>query len=66
MYEMYEELSLATSDLSAEARQLLYWRFYDGESLSQIAERLGITSQAVQWRLQKLLGSMRNKLPELY
>lgn len=51
--ESCEAVKRALSRLSAEAREVVFLRFYDGLSYDQISAVLGISEQAINGRLRR-------------
>ena len=51
--EVGEALKKALGQLPAEAREVVYLRFYDGLSYEQISAVLGISEQAINGRLRR-------------
>jgi RNA polymerase sigma-70 factor (ECF subfamily) len=51
--EAGEAVKTALGRLSAEAREVVYLRFYDGLSYEQISAVLGISEQAINGRLRR-------------
>jgi RNA polymerase sigma-70 factor (ECF subfamily) len=51
--EAGEAVKVALYRLSAEAREVIYLRFYDGLSYEQISAVLGISEQAINGRLRR-------------
>ncbi len=62
----HDDLTEAVKDalvrLSAEAREAVYLRFYDGLTYEQISAVLGISEQAINGRLRRAKRIMRNHL----
>lgn len=52
----------AVSQLSRRDRLVLRWRFADGDTQSQIAERLGVSQMQVSRILSRILDTMRSML----
>jgi RNA polymerase sigma-B factor len=59
-----ERLSVAhhVQSLSPRDRQLIYLRFYEDESLAQIAGRMGLSVSRVSRLLSRVLGTLRDEL----
>ena len=60
--ERQEALNRALSGLSARDRRLFYRKYYYLQSTAQIAAELGLTERAVEGRLYRLKGRLRNTL----
>lgn len=55
----------AVSTLIARDRMILYWRFYDDRTQSEIAERIGLSQVQVSRRLTACLAELRRTLGPL-
>ncbi|MCH3972333.1 MAG: sigma-70 family RNA polymerase sigma factor [Oscillospiraceae bacterium] len=62
--ELTDSLSLrqAIDQLGAQDRKLLYFRYFQSETQSQTAERLGMTQVQVSRREKKLISTLRSAL----
>lgn len=60
--ERQEEVRLALVQMSERDRQLLLLKYVDGLSYGEIAKRVGVTASAVQSRLHRARGLLRNEL----
>lgn len=59
---IHEELNIALNSLSRREQELLLWIFVEGISLSQAAERAGITISGIKKRRERLLNKLRERL----
>ena len=55
-------LILALTELSAEQRQVLELAYFEGQSCSEISDRIGIPIGTVKSRLAAALGKLRQTL----
>jgi len=60
--KVQEGLPFAISQLSLRQRQVVIWRYYDGRSFEEIAERLNIRLATARSTLRHALKNMRRKL----
>jgi RNA polymerase sigma-70 factor (ECF subfamily) len=58
------DVQRAVRSLSAGQRAVIYLRFYEGQTLGQVAAVLRIPESTVKTRLYDALGRLRQKLPD--
>jgi len=63
--EMHDQLLLALTELPAEQQDLLVAVYFRGCSHAQLAARLGVSERAIEGRLYRARGALREKLEHL-
>ena len=64
--ELQRRVLAAVATLDESARQAILWRYYEGLSAEQIAQRLGQPSSTVRNRISRALDQLRVRLDKSY